>query len=208
MSFFLFDSLRIFELPETQTKFLLPDFCGKQFYLKKRLKDHLKSHVGVADISCNLCDLKFKTNSTLLMHRNKIHFKKYVQICHLCAKIFNTKINFETHYRAKHSHERPFVCACGKGFHSKNELQSHKKQVHSEPAKCPVCLKMFSSAHSLKSHLKHHEEYRFPCPFVAEDGTTCEKKFVCKPNLKKHLKSHQGIKDFACHLCTMTYYKG
>lgn len=49
-------------------------------------------------------------------------------------------------------------------FFSIYELRTHTKNVHCPPVNCTICLKIFSSPNTLKSHMKlSHSEKHIPC---------------------------------------------
>ncbi len=171
------------------------DLCGRQFYFKTRIVDHLKTHLKIKDISCEQCTMKFSSKGTLRAHINIIHLGRYVRNCELCGKCYPNKSYFDTHMRSCHTLERAFTCDypnCEKSYFSKPDLSKHQKEVHIyQPEVCPVCLK---TVKNLNRHKRYHEERKFICQFV-DVGQICGKKFVSNFMMKKHVDiKHRGIR--------------
>jgi KRAB domain-containing zinc finger protein len=155
--------------------------------------------------------MKFASSGTLLVHKNLVHKKKYLQYCHICGKSFNRKKYFETHIRSKHSLERPFACNiedCEKTFCSNYELKIHQKRSHcSETVSCLVCNKGLKSLSCLKIHMKYHEDPQFECDTInPETNQVCGRKFVTSTLLKDHITVfHRGIKKNPCAHCENSF---
>ncbi|XP_020916740.1 zinc finger protein OZF, partial [Exaiptasia diaphana] len=80
---------------------------------------------------------------------------------------------------------KQFRCdICNKSFSGKQNLEKHKKSVHSEKIfKCERCGETFNRQDNLKRHEKKHtQEKEFNCG-------NCKLKFYRKDKLKEHLNT-------------------
>ena len=76
--------------------------CGKTFFKKKNLKQHMIVHSGVKKYTCEICGLSFALSGNLKVHKRL------------------------------HTGERPYTCNhCGRGFVQHSALRSHEA-THSD----------------------------------------------------------------------------
>ncbi|XP_039232015.1 gastrula zinc finger protein XlCGF52.1 isoform X2 [Drosophila yakuba] len=124
--------------------------------------------------------------------------------CELCVKEFKHERNLLDHMKV---HSNSHVCqSCGERFLFKADLDKHLCYRNSDSTvECPVCLKVFSSTHSLDSHKCEdmQENPPFQCPH-------CQEAFTREQNLKAHLLIHadskQGNGPHKCSYCQTGFF--
>ncbi|XP_023328396.1 zinc finger protein 675 [Eurytemora carolleeae] len=133
------------DVPEDMKKLCME--CGKVFYIRKKLEQHVRlMHGGVG-----LPDNILQTASKSRKHQ-----------CHLCVKTFSNNSLLQAHLR-KHDNNPSFVCDhCGKGFYRKDRLAVHTRSVHlgMKNFACDLCEKKFIDSYKLRRHLKTHTSGR------------------------------------------------
>ena len=125
---------------------ILCNECGKVFYIKKKLDEHIR-----------------------LVHKKRADAKEKKYQCHHCIKAFFSNSQLQEHIR-KHEGNPGYMCDhCGKGFYRKDRLAIHSKTVHFGVKNfvCTMCEKKFVDNYKLKRHLKTHETVK-PC-FIKTD---------------------------------------
>ena len=89
-----------------------------------------------------------------------------------------TKKSLDSHKRALHDREKPYLCdKCGKEFSQKSTLNCHVRALHTgeKPYQCNECAKRFTQKHHLNAHVKAMHTYKksFQC-------INCGKRFALK----------------------------
>uniref|UniRef100_A0A0R3RSD9 Zinc finger protein n=1 Tax=Elaeophora elaphi TaxID=1147741 RepID=A0A0R3RSD9_9BILA len=101
-------------------------------------------------LNCHICGLSFEANCEFMMNHFRAHRKNddlrrrllanfgpsYVArcTCHQCHLVFVNEKNLMLHKESSHFRKRKYVCKwCGDVCLSVNELNEHKKDIHSVP---------------------------------------------------------------------------
>ena len=168
--------------------------CRNTFLSQERLKAHLTLHTEEKRFICGVCSRKFKTGSSLAMHRCGV-FE-----CDVCCKTFTSNNHLTTHQRT-HTGQKPFICDhCGKGFSYRSSRNLHTKiHMDNKPFLCSLCGQEFVQKIALVTHQrKHTGERPYLCDF-------CGKDFANALCLTHHKRTHTGEKPYICHICSRAF---
>ncbi|XP_077996844.1 uncharacterized protein LOC144450149 [Glandiceps talaboti] len=209
------------QVPEDHEEVLcLCPECGKVFWDKNDLIEHLKCHEM---LECNLCNKIFGGELQLRKHQ-QIHQDIRPFECTKCKKSFRQKGSLDSHSRI-HTGEKPFQCKfcdesfchrrscdiherhhtghfpfpcgyCKKGFHQRSTLADHMTTHTGEkPYLCDVCGRDFAIKRTFEIHMVTHTGEKNVCCEV------CRKRFSCKKYLRVHMRVHTGETPYQCDIC-------
>ena len=170
------------------------------------------------DISCERCERKFATESSLQFHISRSHDFE----CHLCYTLFRVKFFYERHYKEIHASDEDMVArkiedaelvfsckVCGKRFakekflnyHSKTRnhkqietdeaLEIHKKRKIAAKERTFSCLLCYHSFDK-KWKMRNHQEqiHKDDMDLLEMKFEAKDLKFTCETCGKKFVKDH------------------
>ncbi|XP_055844925.1 gastrula zinc finger protein XlCGF26.1-like [Episyrphus balteatus] len=177
--------------------------CGKNFYLRAALADHILLHKLPNYFTCSLCSKVLTGRKTLIEHQ-KTHNKKLIYQCPGCDKSFHRKVNLDRHKDVHVDYsERTVECSqCDKLFASKFSLKQHIYDAHRSGCTnfvCELCGKGCKDQPTLRRHQFDHtnaEKESFPCEI-------CGARLATKDGLRRHKKSihPKDDKKYICSYC-------
>uniref|UniRef100_A0A182MQT8 Transcription factor grauzone n=1 Tax=Anopheles culicifacies TaxID=139723 RepID=A0A182MQT8_9DIPT len=158
--------------------------CGKQFFRRYILVDHIAAHRG--STRCEICQKTYKTKRYLMLHIAKSHSseeerpfkcakchisypKQYLlrahellhvqQQCHICQKVLSNNQSLKVHLAQMHSDDGNHICdTCGKVFRTKPAMERHINEHQGldvvERLQCEHCHKWFSGKYNLNKHVR------------------------------------------------------
>ncbi|KAK1133783.1 hypothetical protein K0M31_011573 [Melipona bicolor] len=203
--------------------------CCKFYERKDKCMVHVKTHLGIKQYTCILCNAKFVCKSDVMKHIRCSHTNPRPIQCPKCPKRFKSKFYLMEHDNV-HKGVRPYSCTdCGQSYHHKVSLQIHMKS-HLPPQNlaCEYCGKVFPYrtrllSHIASVHLKNRRNFR--CRFCynlysslsvlnehikTRHATTytceiCSKTFKVASKYKAHVLQHSNPKPFVCNVCNNRY---
>lgn len=203
--------------------------CCKFYERKDKCMVHVKTHLGIKQYTCILCNAKFVCKSDVMKHIRCSHTNPRPIQCPKCPKRFKSKFYLMEHDNV-HKGVRPYSCTdCGQSYHHKVSLQIHMKS-HLPPQNlaCEYCGKVFPYrtrllSHIASVHLKNRRNFR--CRFCynlysslsvlnehikTRHATTytcevCSKTFKVASKYKAHVLQHTNPKPFICNICNNRY---
>lgn len=128
--------------------------CGKRFYGKSNLVDHLRFHANVKPFKCDHCGKAFTQSGSLRCHL-RTHTDEKPFVCQICNKAFNQSSSLKVHIRS-HTQERNHVCeVCSKRFLSNSDLSKHR-YTHAAVKRyqCEFCNSGFAQNSNLRKHMQ------------------------------------------------------
>lgn len=203
--------------------------CCKFYERKDKCMVHVKTHLGIKQYACILCNAKFVCKSDVMKHIRFSHTNPRPIQCPKCPKRFKSKFYLMEHDNV-HKGVRPYSCTdCGQSYHHKVSLQIHMKS-HLPPQNlaCEYCGKVFPYrtrllCHIASVHLKNRRNFR--CRFCynlyssvsvlnehikTRHATTytcevCSKTFKVASKYKTHVLQHSNPKPYECNICNNRY---
>ncbi|CAD1473018.1 unnamed protein product [Heterotrigona itama] len=133
--------------------------CCKFYERKDKCMVHVKTHLGIKQYTCILCNAKFVCKSDVMKHIRCSHTNPRPIQCPKCPKRFKSKFYLMEHDNV-HKGVRPYSCTdCGQSYHHKVSLQIHMKS-HLPPQNlaCEYCGKVFPYRTRLLSHIASVKE--------------------------------------------------
>ena len=107
--------------------------CGKQFYYKDDLRNHIPVHNGELSYKCSEegCPKAYSTLKALKKHKKLTHEVDLSSItCKICNKKLSTKFKLKAHMLV-HTNAKPFSCVhCSETFKEKRNVIKHIKLKH------------------------------------------------------------------------------
>lgn len=140
------------------------DTCGTIFYIHAEYNKHIKTH-GKNRFQCVTCKKWFAKRYLLNAHQ-KTHSGVKNYECQLCQKRYTSQTNLDRHVRVFHRQERQHKCTtCHKTFSQLSTLRLHQSVHMAERLfSCDICNSKFKTETQLKIHKKRHmpNEHRRP----------------------------------------------
>ncbi|WAQ93562.1 ZN415-like protein, partial [Mya arenaria] len=171
------------------------------------LTSHLKTfHHVYEPPRCDVCEVDFDTNQTLMMHIErkhgpKLHSERFKCTFDDCGKLFQSQPALTGHINRVHLEQKSgasnkiYTCEiCQYETISQEELLDHKKLDHDADIKCKPCSLVFDSYQALKAHTDQVHDGELFCDH-------CDQTFPNRPALQRHMKQHSSTHAFTCHIC-------
>lgn len=203
--------------------------CRKFYERRDKCTVHVKTHLGIKQYTCVVCNAKFVCKSDVMKHIRCSHTNPRPIQCPKCPKRFKSKFYLAEHDNV-HKGVRPYSCTnCGQSYHHKVSLQIHMKS-HLPPQNlaCEYCGKVFPFRTRLLGHIAsvHMKKRRnFRCRFcynlysslavlnehiktrhaTTYTCDTCGKTFKVASKYKAHVLQHSNPKPFVCNVCNNRY---
>ncbi|KAL0111381.1 hypothetical protein PUN28_012936 [Cardiocondyla obscurior] len=203
--------------------------CRKFYERRDKCTVHVKTHLGIKQYTCVVCNAKFVCKSDVMKHIRCSHTNPRPIQCPKCPKRFKSKFYLAEHDNV-HKGVRPYSCPeCGQSYHHKVSLQIHMKS-HMPPQNlaCEYCGKVFpfrtrllghiASVHTKKrrnfrcrfcynlysslSVLNEHIKTRHATTYTCD---TCGKTFKVASKYKAHVLQHSNPKPYVCNVCNNRY---
>lgn len=182
--------------------------CSTVFTQKIKLRDHMRSHTQEKLVGCPNCGMIYSCNTKLYDHcSQQIPFDMLHYKCSHCSRKFGTERLLRDHLR---HHINLFKCSeCDMTTPSKSTLATHFRFRHSKekPHKCPQCGRGFKHTYDLGRHMTtHSDEPAYVCPYEE-----CDFAAKAVTTLMRHVKrKHNGMMDkpYLCHICNTKYDVG
>lgn len=197
-----------------QDKFVCGE-CKQVFYSANKFSIHMRKHTNEEVYKCPFCTYSTIRRTSISIHINRIHLKKYHYNCKFCGKGFQDVVTYKEHENI-HMGAEPLVCiVCGKMFMFTRNLTTHQVRNHTVTIlgfdtkarlkQCSFCRKSFVKQTTLERHLKTHDTT------VPKEKThlcdTCGKSFARKDKLILHYRVHTGYKPYKCCYCGKPFTK-
>ena len=153
--------------------------CTSHFFTHVGLRKHVENVHEESAFVCNICQKRFRYQSTLKDHMN-LHSELKSYLCDICGKAFKTQDICSSHRQSHGS--RKFKCEyCGDAFKQRNVLYQHKLKHLARRFKCDICSKDFSTKQNLENHGRVHSGVT---PYACQ---LCQMKFKRVHHFKRHL---------------------
>ena len=202
-------------------KRLQRESCDKSFASNIALDYHkMQTHeLKVAKYTCDICVVKYKSETSLKRHIAVNHESQVWNKCELCTSKFKRKDKLTRHMKEVHNETNVnhhyslnsdlpihlvnlYYCkVCGKRFKRKENVKRHEKLMYcqkNEILKCQQCEQTFSTKKTLKRHttLVH----------IATASNNCEQcdlSFIRKADLLRHEENvhNRNLGQFKCENC-------
>ena len=174
--------------------------CGGKFSAFL-LKHHLEKTTSCAEVTCVICENKYRAFSKFNIHLEKVHEMKPTHksgtylakvngvhiLCGHCNETFQSTDLMITHAET-HIEKGQFKCSkCEKLFINITYMARHEKAHAPEDMKCEFCNKEFISKVSLASHRHLMHMQRFKC-------NVCGKQYLQEQKFREHIERyHDGV---------------
>lgn len=112
-------------------------------------------------------------------------------VCNICDMTFHDSKSLDLHTK---NHKQNLCCICFETHETKESLNIHLKQVHSEFI-CLTCQKVFENKIDLQVHWVDHV---YEHPLCCE---VCDQAFLKLSSLKQHKLTHLGNETYICEEC-------
>ncbi|XP_051174360.1 uncharacterized protein LOC127290035 [Leptopilina boulardi] len=203
--------------------------CQKIYERRDKCTVHVKTHLGIKQYHCIVCQAKFVCKSDVMKHIRCSHTNPRPILCPKCPKRFRSKFDLAEHTNV-HKGIKPYRCSdCDQTYHHKVSLQMHvKSHLPPQNLACEYCGKVFPYRTRLLSHvgsvhmknrrnfrchfcynlysslsvLNDHIKTRHATTFTCE---TCNKTFKVASKYKAHVHQHTNPKPYVCTVCDNRY---
>jgi PR domain zinc finger protein 5 len=104
--------------------------CFKAFNRRYTLSCHIKRHISLKDVHCDVCSYSCYTKTELKEHMLKHNKSNGKLMCVVCNKSYTRRKTLKEHMKI-HNDVRRFACdICSQRFVQANSLRTHMKNYH------------------------------------------------------------------------------
>ncbi|XP_022920214.1 zinc finger protein 585A-like isoform X13 [Onthophagus taurus] len=185
---------------EPKVQYRKCDICDLILPNAERLSKHKRVH-REKTFPCDLCNMKFKYNYEVVVHKRQRHEKFKPETCTVCSKRLASKTSLLLHMKCRHTNEIEFQCdQCDKGYTTEKALHEHTKTVHKGVRYyCAHCKKVYRNEQYFKQHMRIHEPDYVKTDHVC---SVCSKSLSSAVSLYKHMTIHNGTSaKYVCEIC-------
>lgn len=118
----------------------------------------------------------FFMKTTLIRHVRGVHERQNQQVCHICAKVYQSTRALQEHLKEHSDVPGPRINCQICGFSLKNEisLRAHMTSHAGTTFPCPECEKILTNRVALANHIKIHGSKLHKCEVCGHEFTRAE----------------------------------
>ncbi|XP_062553331.1 zinc finger protein 429-like isoform X1 [Armigeres subalbatus] len=203
--------------------------CGKKFWSKKPILEHIRLHLdssaSLKTSEVSVAEILPKDDKMIRRRREDSddHFlsEHFKLTCDLCGDVAPTFAHLRNHFLIAHQRQDVYALCCGKKWIRRNRILEHVRyHLNSNTFRCEHCEDIFTTRATFMAHkfTKHQDQYAYKCDrcsraYVSMSLLTahlrrhdknecpeCKKAFMTKHALEEHMKKHESVEQ-ECPQC-------